>query len=982
MSGYRLSGGLVDHGTALGFTFDGKSYNGLQGDTLASALLANGVQLMGRSFKYHRPRGVVTSGSEEPNALVELREGARQEPNTRATTIELYDGLVANSQNRFPSLKRDFLAINDLFSDFLSAGFYYKTFMWPKAFWEKLYEPAIRRAAGLGSVTEENDPDAYDKGFLHCDVLVIGSGPAGLMAALTAGRAGARVILAEEDNLLGGRLLAETMSIADQSGSDWAAATQAELASLPNVRIMPRTTVFGAYDHGIYGALERNADHLITPGSGKPRQTMWRVYSKRAIVAAGAIERHIGFANNDRPGIMMASAVRAYANRWATATAKSVLVFTNNDDGYKTARDLMSKGVNVPAVVDTRNEGPEIEGTEVHRGAVILDTKGRHGVTEAIVQTAKGYTTNILCGSIAVSGGYSPNLGMTCHQRGRPEWREDIAAFVPAGDLPPGQIVAGAARGVYDMGNVMADGVSQAKQALNDLGIKSKVMTLPEVEGEATGISAYWYVPSKKRAWVDFQNDVTVKDVKLAHQEGYVSVEHLKRYTTLGMATDQGKTANVLGLAVMAEKTGKSIPETGTTIYRPPYVPVAMGALAGRSTLENFRPKRLTPSHKWAEEQGAVFQEVGLWMRAMWFPQKGETSWRESVDREVIATRTNVGICDVTTLGKIDVQGKDAGEFLSKLYVNGFAKLPVGKVRYGLMMREDGMLYDDGTAARFADDHYVVTTTTANAVLVYRNMDFARQCLFPDMDVQIISTTDAWAQFAVAGPKSRELLERIVDKDHDISNEAFPFMGCAEITVCGGLKARLFRISFSGELAYEIAVPTRYGDALVRRMMEVGADLGVTPYGLEALNVMRIEKGHVTGAEIDGRMTALNMGLDRMVSRKKDCIGFHNSQREAQLDPNGPRLVGLRSLNGQGIHAGSHLMNETGEVSAWVDQGHVTSVCYSPMLKEYIGLGYVSGGDQRMGEKMRAVNPIKKYETPVEIVSAHFFDPEGGRLRD
>ena len=571
---------------------------------------------------------------------------------------------------------------------------------------------------------------------------------------------------------------------------------------------------------------------------------------------------------------------------------------------------------------------------------------------------------------------------MTCHQRGRPEWREDIAAFVPGGDLPPGQSVAGAARGVYDLGNVMADGVSQTKAALNDLGIESKLMKLPEVEGEATGTSMYWHVPGKKRAWVDFQNDVTVKDVKLAHQEGYVSVEHLKRYTTLGMATDQGKTANVLGLAVMAEQTGRSIPETGTTIYRPPYVPVAMGAFAGRSTLENFRPTRLTPSHKWATEQGATFQEVGLWMRAMYFPQGGESHWRESVDREVLATRTDVGICDVTTLGKIDVQGKDAGEFLSKLYTNGFAKLAVGKTRYGLMMREDGLLYDDGTAARFAEDHYVVTTTTANAVLVYRNMDFARQCLFPDMDVQIISTTDAWAQFAVAGPKSRQLLERIVDQDHDISNDAFPFMSCGEVTVCGGLQARLFRISFSGELAYEIAVPTRYGDALVRRMMEVGQDLGVTPYGLEALNVMRIEKGHVTAAEIDGRNTPLHMGLDKMVSRKKDCIGFHNSQREALIDPDGPRLVGLRSLNNEGIIAGSHLMNEFGEVSAKVDQGHVTSVCYSPMLKEHIALAYLKGGDRRMGEKLRAVNPLKKVETPVEVVSAHFFDPEGGRLRD
>ncbi|MBY6045363.1 sarcosine oxidase subunit alpha family protein [Phaeobacter italicus] len=978
----RLSGGLVDRGQPLSFRFDGQSYQGCSGDTLASALMANGVRLMGRSFKYHRPRGLLSAGSEEPNALVELRTGGRQEPNTRATVAELYDGLDARSQNRWPSLERDMMAINDRFANFLTAGFYYKTFMWPKAFWEKLYEPIIRKAAGLGRLTGDADPDAYDKGFLHCDLLVVGAGPAGLAAALSAGRAGARVILADEDFLLGGRLLSEAQPLADIAGADWAGQVQAELAAMGNVRILPRTTVFGAYDHGIYGAVERNADHVAAPDAGKPRQTLWRIYSKRAIIATGAIERPIAFENNDRPGIMLAGAVRSFANRWAATPASSVVIFANNDDAHQTARDLQAKGVDVPAVVDVRPDAPEIPGIELLAGAQIVETAGRLGLRSVTVRMANGQTRIIPCGALAMSGGWNPNLGLTCHQRGRPVWDGDLHAFVPGQDLPVGQHVAGAAMGAMSTDAALRSGAEQAGEALADLGFTVPAPELPKAEDAPVSLTPFWHVQGAKRAWLDFQNDVTVKDVKLAHQENFTAVEHLKRYTTLGMATDQGKTSNVGALAVMAELTGKSIPQTGTTIFRPPYTPVAMGALAGRAVGKDFHPTRLTPSHAWAEEQGAVFVEVGNWLRAQWFPKPGETHWRQSVDREVQQTRRSVGICDVTTLGKIDVQGADAAAFLNMMYANGFAKLPVGKVRYGLMLREDGVAYDDGTAARLAEDHFVVTTTTANAVLVYRNMEFVRQCLCPDMDVQLISTTEAWAQYAVAGPNARKLLQKIVDPEFDISNDAFPFMACGEITVCGGCRARLFRISFSGELAYEIAVPTRYGDALMREMMAAGEAFDVTPYGTEALGVMRIEKGHAAGNELNGTTTALNLGLGRMVSGKKDCIGNVLSRREGMNTDDALRLVGLKPVTpAQSLPAGGHLMAASGPVDAAHDQGYVTSAAYSPTLGTAIGLGFVKGGAERLGEQLRLVNPLEKQEMLVEIVSAHFVDPEGEKLR-
>lgn len=979
----RLAGGQIDTSRTVAFSFDGAGYFGHPGDTLASALLANNVRLMGRSFKYHRPRGVLSAGSEEPNALVELRSGARQEPNTRATTAELFDGLQAKSQNRFPSLKFDAMAINDRFSNFLTAGFYYKTFMWPAVFWEKIYEPIIRKAAGLGSLSLEDDPDEYDKGFLHCDLLIIGGGPSGLAAALRAGRAGAQVILADEDYVFGGRLNAENFAVGNQSGYDWTASTLAELDALPNVRCMIRTTVVGAFDHGIYSAVERVSDHLALPATGKPRQILWRIYSKRALLCAGAIERPIAFENNDRPGIMLAGAMRAYANRWAVTVAPRVAIFTNNDNGHLTAVDLMAKGVKVAAVIDIRADARRIADCELLAGAQVIDTSGRLGLKSIKVQLADGSERVIECGALGVSGGWNPNVHMTCHQRGRPVWNDTIAAFVPGPDGTPGLSVAGAANGDFATAAALRTGSEGAAAALLDLGIEAKVMDLPQAEDAPVNLKPFWHVKiGKGRAWLDQQNDVTVKDVKLAHQENFRSVEHLKRYTTLGMATDQGKTSNMGGLAIMAELAGKSIPEVGTTIFRPPYTPVPMATLGGRARGKNFHPVRETPSHKFSVENNATFVEVGNWLRAQWFTQPGETHWRESVDREVRAVRRSVGVCDVTTLGKIDVQGTDAAEFLNKVYANAFAKLAVGKTRYGLMLREDGIAMDDGTTARLAEDRFVMTTTTANAVNVYRHLEFVRQCLFPDMDVQLISTTEAWAQYAVAGPNSRKLLQKIVNSDVDLSNEGFEFMACREITVCGGLRARLFRISFSGELAYEIAVPTRYGDALIRKIMEAGREFDVVPYGTEALGVMRIEKGHAAGNELNGTTTALNLGMGRMVSKKKDSIGSILSEREGLNQPDALILIGLKPVNSaEKVTAGGHLMAKGTPVDAQHDQGYVTSAAYSPILNSSIGLALLKDGSNRLGEILTLVTPLTGADVDVEVVAAHFVDPEGERLR-
>ena len=983
------AGGLIDRGRAVSFRFDGRTLFGHPGDTLASALIANEVKLVGRSFKYHRPRGILSAGPEEANALVELRSGARREPNTRATIIELFEGLEAASQNRWPSLAFDLLAAGSVFSPILAAGFYYKTFMWPASFWEKVYEPLIRRAAGLGRAPEGVDPDHYEKAFAFCDVLVIGSGPAGLMAALSAARSGARVILCEEDFSLGGRLLSERGLIGGEAASEFLRRVEAELRSFPDVRVMTRTTLFGTYDHGTYGALERVNDHVALPPPFEPRQRAWRIVAKHCVLAAGAIERPLVFGNNDRPGVMLAGAVRTYLNRFAARPGRRAVVFANNDDAAGTIADLHAAGVEVAALVDPRSAiAPSISalaeasGARLVAGGVITRAIGGQAVRAVEIRDADGRSSHIACDLLAMSGGFSPNLHLATHLGGRPVWDEPIAGFVP-GDTPRGMSVAGAARGTYDLAACLGAGAKAGAEAADAVGFQTRPAGIPEVEPQSTAVTPLWRVRGHGgKAFIDFQNDVTDKDVELAEREGFRSVEHLKRYTTLGMATDQGKTANVNGLAVMAEITERSIPQTGVTTFRPPFTPVAIGALAGHARGKEHRPTRLTPSHEWAAAQGAVFVETGLWLRAQYFPQDGDRSWFDACNREVIAVRSRVGVCDVSTLGKIDIQGADAAEFLERVYCNSWKSLAIGKVRYGLMLREDGFVFDDGTTARLGPEHYLMTTTTANAGAVMQHLDFCHQVLWPDLDVGFVSVTEQWAQYAIAGPKSRELLEAIVDREHDISNAAFPYMACGEVTVLGGLRARLFRISFSGELAYELGVPCRYGDALIRALTQRGETLGVAPYGLEALNVMRVEKGHAAGAELNGQTTAQDLGFSRMMAMGKDFIGRALSQRPALLETDREVLVGVKPLDPSArLTAGAHFVPLDAPVNPANDEGHVTSVAFSPSLNLSIGLGLLKRGRERMGEGLRAVDALRGTDIRVEVCPTCFLDPEGARLR-
>ena len=986
----RMSkGGQIDRSTPVDFSFDGRSYQGFAGDTLASALLANNVRLIGRSFKYHRPRGLIAAGSEEPNGIVELRSGARREPNTRATMIELYQGLEAESQNRWPSLDFDLLSINSFLSPFLTAGFYYKTFMWPAVLWEKLYEPMIRRAAGLGKASGLDDPDHYEKSTLFCDVLVIGSGPAGLMAARAAARSGARVVLAEEDSALGGRLLGDQRIIDGLSSAEWAAKMAAELEAEPDVRILRRTAVFGVYDGGTYGALERVSDHLAEPHHHAPRQRLWRIVAKRAVLAAGAIERPLVFGNNDRPGIMLAGAVRTYLNRFGVASGSNAIVFVNNDDAASTVSELAAAGVSVSALVDPRPVmSPVVEslakktGIRVISGGSVERALGSKSVSGAEIRLQDGSLLTLPCDLIAMSGGWNPSVHLTTHLNGRPVWNSSIAAFVP-GAVPPGMAVAGSASGALSLADAITMGDSFGQDAAIAAGFKAKKSALPSVEPESTAIQPLWRVVNARgKSFVDFQNDVSVLDIELAEREGFRSVEHLKRYTTLGMATDQGKTANVNGLALMAEFTAKAIENVGTTVMRPPFSPVAIGAFGGHHREKNFKPTRLPPSHEWAVEQGAVFVEAGYWLRAQYYPKPGEKDWLETVTREVKAARSSVGVCDVSTLGKIDIQGADAAEFLERVYINGWKNLAIGRARYGLMLREDGIVMDDGTTTRLGEDHFFMTTTTANAAKVMQHLEFCHQWLWPDLDVQMISATEQWAQFSLAGPHVRDVLLKLVDPEHDISNAAFPYMAAGEITVCGGTRARLYRLSFSGELAFEIGVPSRHGDALIRKIMEAGAEYGITPYGTEALGVMRIEKGHVAGAELNGISTAGDLGLGRMMSIKKDYIGRVLAGRPALVDPNRPVVVGFRPVDRKRrIRAGAHFIRQGLEATAQNDEGYMTSVAFSPSIGHWIGLGFLARGPERMGEIIRACDPIRGEEYLVEVVSPIFYDPEGEKLR-
>lgn len=974
----RVEGkGRIDRSTPLTFQFDGRSFTGFAGDTVASALLANDERLVGRSFKYHRPRGIVTQGAEEPNALVTIKRGLAQTPNVRATTQPLYNGLVAHSQNAFPSLKFDAMAINDRLSAFLGAGFYYKTFMWPRALWERVYEPFIRRAAGLGALDHTYDGERYEKANCHCDVLVIGGGPAGLMAAHVAALSGLDVIIADDAVRFGGRLLNDQAQIDGKCGAQWAVQMIEQLGQMPNVTVMPRTTVTGAYDGGVYGALQRQSDHLAEPSSDLPVETFWRIACDRAILCAGALERHIAFPDNDRPGVMMAGAVRGYLNQYGVAAGQKTIVFANNDDAHKTAHDLHTAGIDV-TVLDTRENRKGTTPFSVIAGAEVIGTSGRLGL-KSVTFRHEGKTKTVGCDCLAVSGGWNPTVHLTCHMNGRPTWNDEISSFVPTPNSVPGLIAAGAANGTFSTSKILGEAASIANQVVSELGKSPVAIDIPDAEDEPTIVSPKWEVHGIGRAWLDFQNDVTTKDVRQAAQENFRSVEHMKRYTTQGMATDQGKSSNVLALAVLADATGRGIPQTGTTTFRPPYTPVSLAALGAGAHGMGFAPQRKLTSHQTSQDLQAPNIEAGLWYRPSYYPQNGERTWRDSCDREVAMVRNAVGVCDVSTLGKIDVKGPDAAAFLDFVYTNKMSTLGEGRVRYGLMLREDGFVLDDGTCARLGLNHFLMTTTTAAAGQVMRHLEFVHQCLRPDFDLSFSSVTEHWAQFAVAGPSSRDLLNCILDRS--IGDKDLKYMGCRDIAVAG-VAGRLFRISFSGEHAYEIAVPARFGASLFDLLLEQADRLKGGPYGLEALNVLRIEKGFITHAEIDGRVTANDLGLARMISDEKDCIGKTMSNRPGLNGPHRLQLVGLKPAGAvKQIVAGAHMFTEGDAINRVNDQGHISSVGYSPTLEVNLGLGMLKNGRARIGEIVNMVDHLSGVRAALEVCDPVFFDPEGGRLR-
>ena len=976
----RVAGkGLINREKSINFKFDGRSYKGFEGDTVASALLASGEKVFGRSFKYHRPRGVLTAGSEEPNALITVGQGSFQDPNVRATTQEIFEGLITKSQNNWPNLQYDILSVNDLFSSFLGAGFYYKTFMWPKSFWEKIYEPFIRRAAGLGALSGLHNSDTYEKAYAFCDLLIIGGGPSGLMAAKIAAEAGLDVILAEQEPIFGGRLNSETEKVDGIPGSDWAAKIIEELKKLDNVRLFLRTTVTGVYDQGTFAAVERVGHHLPDRGNDRPLECFWRIVAKNSILAAGAIERAIAFPNNDRPGIMAASAVRTYLNRFGVSPGRSIALFCNNNTAHNTAKDLLESGINIAAIIDSREDSKTDLDVPFYNGAEVSNTFGRQGINSIVVKK-NNVENKIEVDCLAVSGGWNPTLHLTCHMNGRPTWDEKILSFVPENGAIPNMAVVGAANGCMDTHSCFVSAQKEIDLIIKASGKTAKTKKLPKVKITEYEISPKWSVDGKGRAWLDYQNDVTVKDIQQSVQENFKSVEHMKRYTTQGMAIDQGKNSNVAALAVLADATGRGIPETGTTTFRPPFVPVSIASMGKNAQGIGFAPQRYTTSHVASVDRGAPMVESGLWYRPSYFPEVGETNWRQSCDREIEMVRTNVGVCDVSTLGKIDIQGPDAHRLLDFVYTNIFSTLKVGKVRYGLMLREDGHVMDDGTTARLAENHYVMTTTTAAAGQVMRHLDFVHQCLHPEWDLSFISVTEQWAQFSIAGPKSQELINAVLDKP--ISSETFPFMSCASVGILGET-GRLFRISFSGEHGYEIAVPARFGESLFRLLVSRAEEIGGGPYGMEALNVLRIEKGFITHAEIHGRITAFDLGMQRMVSEKKDCIGKTSASRPGLLDSEREQLIALKPVGSvKQIVAGAHLFDLNDDPIRENDRGYITSVGFSPTFGHFIGLGFFKGGQARLGEQIKMVDHLRGIETECEIINTVSFDPKGDRLRD
>ncbi len=993
-------GGLVKRDETLSFTFNGKSYKGLAGDSLAAALLANGVHLVGRSFKYHRPRGIVSAGAEEPNALLQVGDDPRTEPNLKATQVELVAGLKAAAQNAWPSVDFDVGAVNSLAARFLPSGFYYKTFMWPASAW-KTYEHFIRRAAGLGRSPSRRDPDRYDKTFAHCDVLVVGAGPAGLAAALAAGRAGARVVLVEQDHLLGGALLSQPGAAIDgKPALDWVAAAEAELAALPEVRVLKRTVCHAAFDHNFFGLVESVTDHLPQPPEQLPRKRLWKLRAKQAVFCCGAIERPMVFADNDRPGVMTASAVRSYINRYAVRPGRRAVVFTNNDSGYGAALDMEAAGIEVAAVVDTRpvpagplSERAEALGLRILSDSAVIAVEGKKRVRRVRIAELDAEGKNwvgapqvIDCDLVANSGGWNPTVHLFCQAKGRLRWDDVHGCFVPDKAMQWGQHVAGAANGAFGLGACLREGAASGAGAAADCGFAEAGSAAPQAENHDFLPGRWlWLIPGeqplgrKAKHFVDQQNDVTAADLRLALREGYSSIEHVKRYTTTGMATDQGKMGNVNAIGIVAEALDRHLPDVGVTTFRPPYTPVTFGIFAGRDVDDLLDPVRRTPMHAWHERNGALFEDVGQWRRAWYYPREGE-DMHAAVNREVKATRDSLGILDATTLGKIDIQGPDAATFLDRVYTNGWLKLGVGRCRYGLMLKEDGMVMDDGVTTRLGEQHYLMTTTSGNAAAVLAHLEDYLQTEWPDLRVYLTSVTEQFATMTLSGPNARSLLAEMTDAD--LSPGALPHMAFTPGKVAG-VPARIFRISFTGELSYEINVPASFGMAVWQALMTAGERYGITPYGTEAMHVLRAEKGFIiVGQETDGSVTPLDLDMGWIVSKTKDFIGKRSLTRADMAKPDRKQLVGLLTSDPQVVlPEGAQLVEKVLPQPPMPMLGHVTSSYWSPNCGRSIALALVKGGLARKGETLYApladgrVIPCVVAESPV------FFDPEGERLK-
>ncbi|MET4608373.1 sarcosine oxidase subunit alpha [Bradyrhizobium sp. JR4.1] len=992
---YRsATGGRVDRSRPVRFTFDGKAYQGFVGDTLASALIANGVHLVGRSFKYHRPRGIMTVGAEEPNALVGVgRDKAHYTPNLRATQVEIYEGLVAESQNRWPTLAFDVGAVIDGLSAFLPAGFYYKTFMWPKAGWKHVYEPLLRRAAGLGRVPSRDDPDRYTQVYAHCDVLVVGAGPAGIAAAIAAAQTGLRVILCDEQAEMGGSLLAETVAKIDgRPAADWCGAMLAKLASLPNVTMMARTTAFGWYPHNFIGLNERVTDHLVAAGK-LPRERLWQVRAGEVVLATGAIEQPIVFPENDRPGVMMAEAARTYVNRFGVLPGTRAVVVTATDSAYRAAFDLKVAGIVIPAIADVRSSPSGYwvnlareAGIDVLPQTSLARTSGRLRVSSATLVSTDARARErrkIDCDLVLMSGGFTPSVHLFSQSRGQLKYDNGLQAYLPNVSIERERSV-GACRGVYDLAAALNDGFSGGSAAAARAGAgEVPVGHAFSVEARSVASGGLMGVPAtsrerKARAWVDFQNDVTKADIALAVREGFRGIEHVKRYTTAGMGTDQGKTSNMNALGIVAGLRNVSPPQIGLTTFRPPYTPMTFGIFAGQSRGALFEPERRTPIHSWAEKSGAIFEDVGQWKRARYFANPGETM-HAAVARECRATRHSIGIFDASTLGKIEITGTDAGSFMNRMYTNAWDRLEPGRARYGLMLREDGFILDDGIIGRLAPDRFHVTTTTGGAARVLNKMEDYLQTEWPDLEVWLTSTTEQWAVIAVQGPNARKPLVQLV-KGIDLSDEAMPHMSVREGWICG-VPTRLFRVSFTGELGFEVNVPSGYALAVWEAIMAEGQVYGITPYGTETMHVLRAEKGYImVGQETDGTVTPDDVGLSWAVGKgKRDFVGKRSLSKLAMIQDDRKQLVGLLTIDT------TTLLEEGAQVAADPNQripmtvlGHVTSSYWSEALGRPIALALVRGGRDRTGTRLSV--PTQAGVVDVDVVSPIFYDPKGVRL--